>query len=431
MCGVGMWRRLSKSIIQAMIAKSATDKGNRVLFLVHRRELCEQIEETFTLCGVDFALCQIGMVQTVVRRLNKTVEPQLIITDEAHHSLSDSYTRIYDYFPQAVRLGFTATPIRMNEGGLGKVYESLVESVSTKWLIDNGYLSPYKYYSVKLADTDGLHIKRGDYDSKEVAELMEHKHIYGDTIKNYNDLASGKKTIVYCASIESSEKTTAEFQTNGITAAHVDGTTPKTEREQAIQDFRDNKTTVLCNVDLFGEGFDVPDCECVILLRPTKSLTLYIQQSMRSMRHKEGKTAIIIDHVGNVFEHGFPDDDRVWTLESRKRKEKNTITVRQCPVCFFCMPGTATVCSECGAEFPKQERAERETVDTKLQEVTRAALLAVKPHDHYKNITTFDDMVKFQKAKKYKFGWVLRKCKEQGIPIPQKYQYMMRRYLDI
>ena len=176
-CGGG------KSAIAGMIAKSATDKGNRVLFLVHRRELCEQIEDTFALCGVDFKLCQIGMVQTITRRLAKTTEPQLIITDESHHSLSDSYTRIYDYFPNAVRLGFTATPIRMNDGGLGRVYESLVESVSTKWLIDNGYLAPYKYYSVKLADTDGLHIKRGDYDSKEIAELMERKHIYGDTIK--------------------------------------------------------------------------------------------------------------------------------------------------------------------------------------------------------------------------------------------------------
>ena len=177
-CGAG------KSIIQGMIAKSATDKHNQVLFLVHRKELCKQIENTFTECGVDFDYCQIGMVQTITRRLSKTKDPVIIITDECHHSASASYTRIYDYFKQATRLGFTATPIRMNEGGLGKVYDSLVEGVSTKWLIENNYLSPYKYYSVKLADTLGLHVKRGDFDSKELAALMEQKYIYGDTSFN-------------------------------------------------------------------------------------------------------------------------------------------------------------------------------------------------------------------------------------------------------
>lgn len=421
-CGGG------KSIIQGMIAKGGTDKKNNILFLVHRKELCEQIEETFELCGVDFKYCQIGMVQTITRRLSKTPEPKIIITDETHHSLSNSYMRIYDYFPNAVKLGFTATPIRMNEGGLGKVYDSLVEGVSTKWLIDNGYLSPYKYYSVKLADTSGLHVKRGDFDNHELAALMEHKHIYGDTVQNYFKLAKDKKTIIYCASIKSSKATISEFKAAGISAAHVDGETAPAERKKIIQDFRDGKITVLSNVDLFGEGFDVPDCEAAILLRPTKSLTLFIQQSMRSMRYKEGKAAIIIDHVGNVFEHGFPDDQREWSLTTKKKKTQSTISVKQCEICFACMPSGLTVCPECGYEFPKQERTEREKIETELGEINKEMIMKAKPFNYYKKIRTFDDMVSFQKAKGYKFGFVLHKCIELGISIPSKYSYMIERF---
>ncbi|MBQ9571817.1 MAG: DEAD/DEAH box helicase family protein, partial [Acidaminococcaceae bacterium] len=161
-CGGG------KSVIQGMIAKSATQKKNEVLFIVHRKELCQQIENTFRTCGVDFTYCIVGMVQTLCRRVPKLKEPKLILVDECHHILSNSYRKIIDSFPQAVVVGFTATPVRMNEGGLGAVFESLVESVSTKWLIEHHYLAPYKYYGVELADTRHLHTKNGEFIPDEV-----------------------------------------------------------------------------------------------------------------------------------------------------------------------------------------------------------------------------------------------------------------------
>lgn len=418
-CGGG------KSVIQAHIAKSATDKGNQVLFLVHRRELCAQIEQTFVQCGVDLSLCQIAMVQTITRRLGKIPEPKIIITDEAHHALSDSYKRIYNFFPDALRIGFTATPIRMNEGGLGNVFDGLIEGVSTPWLIENNFLAPYRYYSVKLADTSNLHIKRGDYDSREVAELMEDRVIYGETIKNYRKIADGKKTIIYCASVEASKKTAEEFKAIGIRAAHLDATTPKELRNQIIRQFRSGEVQVLCNVELLGEGFDVPDCECVILLRPTKSLTLFIQQSMRSMRYQANKTALIIDHVGNVFQHDFPDAIREWSLSSKKKKQKSTIKIKECSVCYYCLPSNVKICPACGYEFTSQERGEIETIDVELAEITHLNILATKSYDHYKSLKTFDELVLFQKAKKYKFSWVLHKCIELRIPVPKKYQFLL------
>lgn len=427
-CGGG------KSVIEAAIAKSANDKGNRVLFLVHRSELCEQINNTFALCGVNPMLTQVGMVQTVTRRLAETPEPQIIITDECHHSLARTYLNIYYYFPDAVRIGFTATPVRMGTGGLGKVFDDLIESVSTKWLIDNHYLSPYKYYSYKLIDRSGFHIKRGEFDISEVVETMEKPKIYGDTVLNYQKIANGKKTIVYCASIESSRMTAKEFQENGYKSAHLDGTTPTKERDRIVEAFRNGEIDILCNVDLFGEGFDVPDCECVILLRPTKSLTLHIQQSMRSMRYKPDKQAIIIDHVGNVFEHGLPDDVREWTLTAKKTKAQNTVKVRECPECYAVYPANSDSCPVCGYTPPVSESDRREiekVVNVELEELSPEELrqmnLREKPYSYSQELRTFEEMDEFRQARGYQFVWTLYQCKHLGIPIPPRYHNIMRK----
>lgn len=412
-CGGG------KSVIQGMIAKSATQKNNHVLFIVHRQELCWQIENTFTQCGVDFQYCMIGMVQTICRRTKKIPEPKLILVDECHHILSRSYRKILEAFPKAVVVGFTATPTRMNEGGLGDVFDSLIESVSTKWLIENHYLSPYKYYGVELADTKHLHTKNGDFDKAEVESLMAKSVIFGNTVENWRKFADGKQTIVYCSSINTSKATAQAFNDAGIVAAHLDGTTKKSERDQTVADFRDGKVKVLCNVDLFGEGFDVPDCEAVVLLRPTQSLTLHIQQSMRSMRYKPGKTAIILDHVGNYTRHGLPDDEREWTLQTKKKKKKNKVFVKTCPNCYAVVRTTETKCPICGFAFEKEERTSPKVLEgVMLQEISR------KPYSDYRKCKTFDELDLFRKAKKFKFYWTIHKAMELHIDIPNKYLWM-------
>lgn len=422
-CGGG------KSVIAAHIARLATDKGNRVLFLVHRQELCEQIEKTFTSCGVDMELVHIGMVQTVTRHLGDEPKPAVIIIDEAHHSCAASYMRIVGRFRDAYLIGFTATPVRVGTGGLGRVFNALVESVSTRWLIDNHFLAPYRYYSVKLADTSALHTRHGEFVAEETAALMERPKIYGETVESYRKLADGCRAIVYCASIKASHETAESFRRNGVAAVHLDGTTPDALRKKTVENFRSGTVRVLCNVDLFGEGFDVPDCECVILLRPTKSLTVHIQQSMRSMRYCEGKTAIIIDHVANYTRHGLPDDKREWTLAERQRSaEENVIDVRECPHCFAVMDAKDVMCEDgvrrcivCGYVFETPTKREYEREQAELVQI-----LAAAPYTEYRTMKTFDELVQFQKAKGYKFAWVLHKAREQHIPIPAKYRYMMR-----
>ena len=418
-CGGG------KSVIQAEIARSATGKGNRVLFLVHRKELCEQITGTFTAQGVDMDLCSVSMVQTVSRHIDKLPEPRIIITDEAHHSTAASYKKIYAAFPDACRLGFTATPCRLNKGGLGEVYDKLITSVTTQWLIEHNYLSPYKYYSVKLADTSELHIKAGDYKADEIAELMQNKEIYGETVKQWEKLAKNKKTIAYCASVEAAEQTAEQFRQAGYTAEALSGSTPKELRAQIMQDFRDSKIMILTNCELFGEGLDVPDCECTVLLRPTQSLTLYIQQSMRSMRYMPGKTAIIIDHVGNCYLHGLPDDNREWTLEPKKKQE-NMVKIRECPQCYAVYPPTQQKCPYCGYAAVKE-------IQRKDKEVVEIDLVEMKRQDDIRNtrlsdadLRTWPEVVEFQKLHGYKFAWCIRYAAMNDIPIPNKYSYMRK-----
>lgn len=407
-CGGG------KSCITAEIAKQATMKGNRVLFLVHRRELVDQIRQTFYNWGVDLSLCRVEMVQTACRRLNKMPIPRLIITDENHHCLASSYRKIYDAYPDAQCLGVTATPIRLNGGGLGDVNDTLVVGVTAKWLIQNHFLAPYDYYAPPVADLSGLHTRRGEFITAEVMAELDKSTIYGDVVGHYKKLADGCKAVCYCASVQHSEEMAARFSTAGVPAAHIDGSTNKYERNFIIQQFREGKIQILCNVDLISEGFDVPDCSCAILLRPTQSLTLYIQQSMRCMRYQPDKRAVIIDHVGNYTRFGMPDDDREWTLEPKRKKKRMVAAseqIRQCPECFFTFPKTDT-CPHCGYEFPQKQRGElEEDSSAELEKIEGFTLDYRTPDD----CTTYQELLQYAKSHGYKKGWAFYQAKNRGL----------------
>ena len=404
-CGGG------KSIIAAELAKRTTAKGNRVLFLVHRQELCEQIQETFSGYGVDMGLCTIGMVQTITRRLKSTVEPKLIITDENHHALAASYRRIYERFPNVCCVGITATPVRLGGGGLGDVNDKLIIGISTKTLIENNYLAPFDYYAPPIVDLTGIHTSKGDYISTEVTAVMNKPKIYGDVIGYYRKLSDGKQAICYCASVTHSKRMAEEFNAAGITAAHVDGETVKEQRKDIINGFRSGETKILCNVDLISEGFDVPDCNTAILLRPTKSLTLFIQQSMRCMRYKPGKRAVIIDHVGNYSRFGLPDADREWSLDPKpsKAKQENEIKAKQCPMCF-CTHEPAPMCPQCGYVYPAVKRTIEEVKEAQLEKITQIVI----NYDTSKDCKNISELRAYAKTHNYKSGWVWHQSKLRG-----------------
>lgn len=409
-CGAG------KSVIIAEIARISTLRGNRVLFLVHRRELIEQIQETFQKNGVIMDKVHFGMVQTVVRRLEQIQKPDLIITDENHHALAASYRKIYDHFHDVLRLGFTATPIRLNGSGLGDVNDILIEEVDARWLIENGYLSPYKYYAPKLIDTEKLKLNSlREFSSTSIDAAMSEKKIYGDAIRHYKQLAKGEQAIAYCHSVEASKQVAYEFQQESINAVHLDAKTPPQERSEIIQKFRDREIQVLTNVDLIGEGFDVPDCSTVIMLRPTQSLSLYIQQAMRGMRYRPGKTSIIIDHVDNVRRHGLPDMEREWSLEGKKKSEIGPaeVPIKECTNCYAVYSPEEEACPMCGHVPEVKEQKDYEVDESAvLEEVDEEAIvLNFKEPEECKSMKELYDLAK---ARGYKPGWAYFQGKALG-----------------
>lgn len=407
-----------KSVIISEIARLAIQKGGHVLFMVHRKELIEQITESFQKNEVDLQKCTIMTVGRIANRLGRLAKPTLIITDETHHSLAKTYRNIYDFYEHVPRLGFTASPWRMSGQGFTDVYESIVEGPQVEWLIENNFLAPYKYYSVNLIDENKLKkSSTGDYTKNSMDDAIGGT-IYGDVIESYRKLAIDKQAIVYCHSVEFSKQISKAFQSAGIAAEHADAKTSKAERESIMNHFRSGELKVLCNVDLISEGFNVPDCEVVILLRPTESLVLHIQQSMRSMRYKPGKQAIIVDHVANYLKHGLPDTPRKWTLEGREKKNKKSVSdaipIKQCPECMMVMLSSVSIC-ECGHEF-KEERVmeveEAELVEIKKDFTLQANYIITKKVE---DLNSMEELKAYRKAKNYKPGWVYYQAKLKGI----------------
>lgn len=363
-----------KSIMIADIAKGATDKKNHILFVAHRQELIDQIRADFIKNEVDPKYTTIQTPIRAVNRLGKIPEPTIIITDETHHSRAASYRKIYDYFPNAYRLGFTATPWRMSGKGFKDIYSVMVRGQSVDWLIENNYLAPFRYFAPTVIDETKLKSnKNQDYKNKDLDEVME-KASFGDIVQTYNDKAKGEQAILYAHNIEYSKRYADLFNQAGIHAKHADGKTPKAERENIMRGFKNGEFNILCNVDLISEGFNVPDCSTVILLRPTQSLSLHIQQSMRPMRYQKNKIATIIDHVGNFHKHGVPNTPHEWTIEDIKKRDKNDAPkLSECPHCFSVIEKQATgICPLCGMKLATEQEerdSELKNIDSEIEEI--------------------------------------------------------------
>lgn len=387
------------------------------MFLVHRRELVEQIRQTFIQNNVDIDLVHFGMVQTVVNRIKRDdIEtPSLIITDESHHALANSYRKIYDYFKDVPKIGFTATPVRLNGSGLGDVNDKIIEGPKVQWLIENKRLAPFKYYAPNDLDRSKLKMNSiREFSSASISNAMERK-IYGNAVKHYEKLADGEQAIAYCHNIESSIRTAEEFNSKGIPAAHIDAKTPKAERDAIIDRFRRGEIKVLSNVEIIGEGFDVPDCSTVILLRPTKSLSLYIQMAMRGMRYRPNKVATIIDHVNNVEEHGLPNYPHEWSLNVKKNKstKENMVMVKTCKECLYTWEakGNSNKCPNCG-HIEEVEMKEMDIDETaELEELNTAITLDFREPEDCKNMK---ELYELAKNKKYKPGWAYFQGKRLG-----------------
>lgn len=334
--------RTGKTVVMAEIARRTTDKGNRVCFIIHRKEVLDQAKATFQEQGVDPDLLEAGMVQSLTRHIDQIYPPEVILIDEAHHALAKSYTRILEAFPTAYVLLFTATPVRTGRNQLDQIADDIIVGKSIKELTSQGFLAPFKYYAAKAKDVDDKKLRRsstGDYTNASIEDAVSHK-IYSHTVDEYLAKADGKQAVVYTYSVEAANHLASEFNARGITAEAIDATTPAIVRDTAVKRFRDQQLKVLVNVNLFTEGIDLPNVDCVIMVRPTMSLALYMQFSMRCLNPRPGKVATIIDQVGNWERFGLPNSDRDWkTLAKSKASpskslKRGGVQVIQCPDCF-------------------------------------------------------------------------------------------------
>jgi len=413
-CGSG------KTVIFAWLARQTQLKQKTVWFLVHRRELLDQTYEAFKQFEISTENIYVGMVATIANHMDRYPQPDLIILDEGHHASAATWRRIIDRFPAAWLIGLTATPCRLDGKPLGAIYDDLIIGQTTADLISAGYLANYKYYAPTVADLSMLQRKGFDYDQDQASEILMKRAVYGDVIKNWHKYAEGLQTIVYCSSIKHSQATADAFWEAGIEAVHFDGNTSDILRRNIVKDFRARNIRVLCNVDLIGEGFDVPGCWCCVLLRPTMSTGLFIQQSGRALRPMDGKTAVILDCVGNYVRHGLPADDRDWSLKtSIKQREEygedGKLLVRQCPYCYYTFKTGPDCCPSCGMEI-KSTRKEIENIQAiELKEITEHQ--KKQSRIEVGRAKSYAELRAIEKARNYKPGWAWIRAKQRGYKV--------------
>jgi len=414
--------RSGKSYVMAEMIRRA--RGD-VLVLAHRHTLIDQHRALLFSLGVLSDRVEIASVFTVAKHI-KDYDPErfkFIIIDEGHLSEASSYRKVCEHFGCRVVL-FTATPARLDGKPL-TLADTLIVGITANELIKLGAISDYDYYAPDLnIDTDSVDTVAGEYHNGQITELMCRPAIYGDVLKYYRKLGQGRQAIAYCTSVRHSKETAEAFNNNGIPAVSIDGSMPQKERDRLMEIFRRGEAQILCNCNLISEGITLPNASVALLLRPTCSLPLFIQQACRVLTPVEGKKAIIIDFVCNVQKHGMPTESHEWSLGEpiKRRKQYNddgTLTVRQCESCFKCFK-TAPVCPYCGHRYEVKGRELTQIRDVELKriEAERREEKEIKRKTARMEVgmaRTVADLRRIQKERGYAPGWVYQMAKAKRI----------------
>lgn len=405
-----------KTILFSHMAMRHSEKQGRVLILVHRQELIEQVADTLRRFDVDYQIigkgwtvCSrvaIGSVFTVIRRLPKMDwKPSFIIVDEAHHAAaSTTWGKVLAAFPQAHKLGVTATPIRLSGEGLSDSFDVLIQGPTTQQLIDDGYLSRFRVFCPSSPDLSAVHKRVGDYVTKELELVVDRPSLTGDAVDHYMRHAKDRQAVAFCVSVSHAKHVAEQFMAAGVAAQSIDGSLPDLWRRGIVKDFRQGRLKVLTSCDLISEGFDVPNIQCGISLRPTASLGLWLQQFGRCLRISTGKTdTVFLDHAGNALRHGLPSEDRDWSLAGsrEKRNSERIPSIRICKKCFAANKTTATVCASCGQAFePKPRKVSKKKGE--LEELTPESMAALAQRRKQGTAQSLEALTELGKMRGYK-----------------------------
>jgi DNA repair protein RadD len=422
-----------KTVIASAIVASTT---RRVLVVAHRREIVNQTSDKLTARGVAHGIIQAGdekklrptaavqvaSIQTLHARAIRSSTmlmplADLLIIDECHHCPATTYQKVVEAYPNAIVLGLTATPCRGDGRGLGGIFKCMIECPQVPDLSEQGYLVKAKVYAPTDPDLCGVRTQAGDYHETQLAERMDRERLVGDIVTHWHKYGERRRTVAFACSVGHSVHIRDEFVKAGVRAEHLDGTTPKDEREAILARLASGDTEVVSNCQVLTEGFDCPDISCIVLARPTKKMGLYRQMIGRGLRPADGKSdVVILDHSGAVFRHGLPEDRVEWTLSPDRRATAPEHTKRQssyesklieCSQCSTLRLG-GKPCPNCGF-LPKRPAEYTPHVEGNLGLVTNGKAKAgvFDPAEWHAMLTHIAEQ------RGYKPGWIAHKFKEK------------------
>jgi len=370
-----------KTATATEIVRLTIARGRSVWFLAHLREILDDSAERLTAAGIshgsiragqssDYSkLVQVVAVQTAVRRAHLP-RPDLIIVDECHLAVANSYRQVIAAAGSPRLLGLTGTPQRLDGRGLREVFDLLVHTCTTAELIDEGLLAPIRIFAPPGVDLSGIGRRGGDFDQGQAGAVMSRPAVVGDALSHWQKLCAGRRGVAFCTTVAHAQAVAEQWQRAGFRAVAVHGGSDDAERREAVAGLRAGRLDLVACAQLWIAGVDVPEIDAVIWLRPTQSLTAWLQGNGRGLRCAPGKRdLLILDHVGNSARLGHPLTVHDWTLEGRVKRQRETApSVRVCPACFAAMPSGTQQCPECGHAF-QPERRELQHVEGELQEV--------------------------------------------------------------
>jgi superfamily II DNA or RNA helicase len=365
-----------KTIIFAELIKRQVARYKRALVIAHRREIIAQTSRKLFENGVRHGIIQPGFdprpmesvqvasIQTLhVRAIRSDAmrlpPADLVIIDEAHHSPANTYSEIIESYPEATIIGFTATPCRGDGRGLGGIFKAMIEMPQVAELIEQKYLVPTLCYAPVDPDLTGVRVQAGDYAVGQLERRMNTERLVGDIVTHWHQYGQRRPTVVFAVGVAHSIHLRDEFLKSGVAAEHIDGGTPKEDRDAILKRLASGETTIVSNCMVLTEGWDCPEVGCTILARPTKSMGLFRQMVGRAMRPAPGKVnTVLLDHSGAVYRHGLPEDHVEWTLnpakmtaskahESRKSSKGGESKLIECTQCSTLRLG-GQPCPHCG-----------------------------------------------------------------------------------
>jgi len=421
---------MGKMLLVASIIRTSTVP---VVFVCHRMELIDQAAEQLARLGITnfgvirgdddrvnaSASVQLCSIQTLARR--DKPEAGIILIDEAHRAVSDSYLTLLDHYKNSIVLGFTATPTRYDGRPLGSLFECLEVVCTYQQLIKSGYISEPLCYAPVTPDLSGVQIVGGDFDEDQLGGVMQ--ELIGNLVEhwlrlahmhpseNSEQLVEGprRRTFIFAVNINHSLEICSKFEAAGARIAHLDGNTSETERRRIVKALGSGDLDAVTNVGVLLEGVDVPSAKCVVHARPTQSLVLWRQSCGRMLRPWNKMTPLLLDHAGNIARLGFPHEDLHWSLKERAQRSANKPKTRICSGCYAYLPAYRRLCPYCSTEAPPPEDPE---FPTETNEQLRSLQTFATTPEAMRRLY-FDTMVRLARQKGYRPGFASARYKEK------------------